>query len=152
MARSGPSRGQARQRRRPKWVLISALVIAAVAVGGVLWWANYSSTEGADSSASAVVPEPVPVERLIELQVALSSPHPAVQAGALDPAIFASLQAGGQPLLPAGSNVTIDTDSSQITGQTASVSAAVSGPRPGEFTLLLALEAGVWVVYAAVPV
>lgn len=146
MSSDVPLRSSRRQRR--KW-LIPAIVIVVLAVSGVLWW-TISSRHADDSSASAV--ERVPIERLVELQDALSSSDPAVQAGALDPAIFRSLQAGGQSLLPAGSTVTIDTDSSRATGQTASVNADVSGPQSGQFTLLLALENGVWVVYAAVPV
>jgi hypothetical protein len=105
----------------------------------------------ADGVASPPPHEPVPAERLNELEAALSSPDTAVQAEALDPAIFASLQASGQPLLPAGSTLEIDTDRSQIVDQTATVGATVSGPQSGEFTLLLALEDGVWFVFAPVP-
>jgi hypothetical protein len=94
----------------------------ALVVGGVLWWMSRPSADGV---ASPPPHEPVPAERLNELEAALSSPDTAVQAEALDPAIFATLQASGQPLLPAGSTLEIDTDSSQIVEQTATVGATV---------------------------
>ena len=150
MASGHPPAETDRRRRWTTWSL-SALVVVALAIGGVLWWTSRPSTNGGDSSATVLDTKPVPKERLQQLEAALSSPDPAVQAAAVDPAIFARLQAAGQALLPTGSTLKIDTDSSHIIGQTASVNASVTGPQSGDFTLLLALESGVWVVYAAVP-
>ena len=93
----------------------------------------------------------LPPARVQQLETALVSQDPATQQSAIDPAVFASLQQGGQPLLPAGSTLSIDPATARVDGQAATVSATVTGPRSGRFTLQLALEGGTWVVFAAEP-
>jgi hypothetical protein len=148
MAAPRPEAAGGPRRRRTVW-LVGALLAAAVCAGAVVWWLTRSSDDGAAADRPRTVP--VPAERLRELQTALSSADPAAQAAVLDPAVVASLQASGSPLLPPGSAVRIDTGSSAAVGLSATVHASVTGPQSGDFTLLLAEEDGVWVVYAAVP-
>lgn len=134
------------------WAALAAVaVLAGVLIGMLAGSLSQAGDESGESQARLPSAEEVPEERLEELQVALSSPDVAVQAAALDPLVRETLQESGRPLLPAGSSVTIDEGSSAITGETATVLASVRGPQAGKFTLLLALEDGVWRVFSAVP-
>lgn len=117
-------------------VAVAVLVVVLVGRGG-------SSAAGGHGS--------LPQARIQQLQKGLVSQNAAAQQNLLDPAVFAGLQQTGQPLLPAGSTLTIDPASARIDGHTATVSAKVTGPRSGRFTLELALENGSWVVFAADP-
>ncbi|MCU1616634.1 MAG: hypothetical protein JWO98_4174 [Frankiales bacterium] len=122
----------------------AGIVLAAVAVFLVV------RLTGNDASA-APGHGTLPAARLTELQTALVSQDPAVQAAALDPAVYASLHQSGQALLPGGSTMTIDPSTARVSGRAATVSATVKGPRSGRFTLQLAQENGIWVVFAAEP-
>lgn len=133
-----------RRRRLLLWLIAVALVLLA-GVAVVLVLLLRSGSSGAPPHGS------LPQARVQQLQKALVSQDPATQQGALDPTVFAGLQQTGQPLLPAGSTLTIDPATERVNGRSATVSATVTGPRSGQFTLELAQENGSWVVFAADP-
>jgi len=134
---------RARRGKRLALLVVGAFVVgAAVATVLVLVRGGRASTPGHGS---------LPQARVQQLEKALVSQDPATQQSAIDPAVFASLQQAGQPLLPAGSTVTIDPSTARVEGHAATVSATVTGPRSGTFTLQLALENGTWGVFAAEP-
>ena len=141
---TGPVPRRARRGKRLALLIVGAVVVvAAVATVLVLVLrGGPSSTPGHGS---------LPQARVRQLEKALVSQDPATQQSAIDPAVFASMQQAGEPLLPAGSTVTIDPSTARVEGHAATVSATVTGPRSGTFTLQLALENGTWVVFAAEP-
>jgi hypothetical protein len=133
---------RARHGKRLALLIVAAVVVVAAVATVLVLGGGRSSTPGHGS---------LPQARVRELEKALVSQDPATQQSAIDPAVFASLQQTGQPLLPAGSTVTIDPSTARVEGHAATVSATVTGPRSGTFTLQLALENGAWVVFAAEP-
>jgi len=136
-------RRRLRGRRLVLLIVGAALVGAATAAFLVLVLGVGRSSTPAHGS--------LPQARVRQLEQALVSKDPATVQGAIDPAVFASLQQAGQPLLPPGSTLTIDRSTTRVDGHAATVSADVTGPRSGKFTLQLALEDGTWVVFAADP-
>jgi hypothetical protein len=134
--------------RRTRRLLLGSIAVGLVLLAGVAVVLVLLLRSG---SSSAPPHGSLPQARVQQLQKALVSQDPATQQSALDPAVYAGLQQTGQPLLPAGSTLTIDPSTARVEGHAATVSATVKGPRSGRFTLQLALENGTWVVFAADP-
>jgi hypothetical protein len=136
-------------RRGPRGRRLALLIVGAAVVGAAIAAVLVLVLGGGQSSTTRH--GSLPQARVQQLEQALVSQDPATQQSALDPAVFANLQQGGQSLLPAGSSLTVDRSTERVEGHTATVSATVTGSRSGKFTLQLALEDGTWVVFAAEP-
>ena len=137
-------------RRRVVLISIAAvLVAAAVAAVIVVLVSTSNDNPTADTSAASVteVPFTVPQADVDVLEAGLVSSDPAVEAKALATILQTTANLENEPLLPAGSSIKIDAGNALRYGDLASVPATVTGPRPGNFLLLLSKEGESWLMY-----
>ena len=71
----------------------------------------------------------------------------AAQASVVAVEVRHAFEARGKPLLPVGSHVSVNQATfHELSAQLATVDAAVSGPHPGHWQLVLVREAGQWLL------
>ena len=90
----------------------------------------------------------MPSSQVSALTAALTSTDPAVVGPILAPAVRSRSASTPFQLLPTGSSVAIDASKMVVTGELATVPAAVTaGPAAGPWTLLLQNVDGQWLLY-----
>jgi hypothetical protein len=141
-----------RFRSRPRRALVHIVVAitAAIVLSGCTGGRkSVSSTSTAGAPVASVSPSvfTVPPKDVAVLEAGLASIDPAVEAKALTAALRTKSNLAAEPLLPAGSRVTIDAGKATRYGDVARVPATVTGPRPGRFMLLLIRAGGSWLLY-----
>jgi len=129
--------------------IAAALAVAVITV--VLVVLSSSGDDKPTGSAPVASGSPasftVPQEDVAVLETGLASSDPAVEARTLAAALRPKSNLAAEPLLPAGSRVTIDAGKATRYGDVGRVPATVTGPRPGHFMLLLSREGGSWLLY-----
>ena len=137
-------------RRRVVLISIAAvLVAAAVAAVIVVLVSTSNDNPTADTSAASVteVAFTVPQADVDVLEAGLVSSDPAVEAKVLSAVLPTTVKLDTGPLLPAGSHIAIDAGNATRFGDLVAVPATVTGPRPGQFSLLLTREGESWLLY-----
>jgi hypothetical protein len=129
-------------------VLVAAAVTAVIVVrvnsGGD---ENSASDTQSPQSFSSPIPFTLPQADVAALESGLVSTDPAVEAKALSAALPTTVKLDTGPLLPAGSHIAIDAGNATRFGDLVAVPATVTGPRPGQFSLLLTREGESWLLY-----
>ena len=130
------------QARRRGWIALAGALLAAT-LGGC---------SGSASTSVSESPDPDPSSALPRLGSDLGSGDSARMASALDPATRAAL-ADPKAVLPTGANITFDPGTLQVTGDSATVTAAVSGTGTAHerVTAVLHRNEGRWRVVCTVP-
>ena len=137
-------------RRRVVLISIAAVLVAAAVTAVIVVLVSRSSDNPAADTSAADVTEvafTVPQADVDVLEAGLVSSDPAVEAKALATILQTTANLENEPLLPAGSSIKIDAGNALRYGDLASVQATVSGPRPGNFMLLLTKEGESWLMY-----
>jgi hypothetical protein len=139
-------------------VAVAALLVA-VGVGVVVATHHHSDRRRQAKAAAAATTDPsmspsmdpptnLSVKRMDAIASDLGSGQQTKIADALDPVAAARLAATGKFPVPRGSSVQLLANTQHVAGQTATVTAVVTAPhgKPTQYTMLLVLEGGRWLV------
>jgi hypothetical protein len=124
-----------------------AAVLLLAACTGSDQGMSSSSVGATPHIASSPSPQPLSPARQAAIGSALSATQPASLAAVLPRPVASAYLASPFPMLPAGSKLKIDWSKLRMSGVLAEAPAAVSGPQPGSWTLLLIRQNGQWDVY-----
>jgi hypothetical protein len=134
---------QSGNRRSPRrrLLIIAGLAILVLTVGASLWLTLGRSANPASAATATIAPQNVS-----HLQKAIDAKTVQAQAQALQPELQAAFIQSGQSMLPAGTSVTIEAPTFQVTdkstGDHATVNATTSSG--STFRLYLIKEEGTW--------
>ena len=129
-------------------VLVGAIVVVFFALGR-----DEPSAQSGDKTSTPAGPPALTVEEAKVFEDRLASADPAVVASVLSAAVAPAYTKSAEPLLPAGTTLSVDETRFTRTGpETASVPATLTGPRPGSCDLLVVREGDRWVVYSTTEV
>lgn len=134
-------------------VIIGVLALGGLGIGLAVGWgsrpptATGASSATAASSGAAVVAAPFPAAQQDRLEQGIDAPTVTAQAGIVAAEIRGQFEKLGKPLLPPGSRLSIDAATFHAaSAQFATVNAAVTGPQPGSWQLVLIREDGQWLL------
>ena len=98
------------------------------------------------AACSSAAPALSAAQRAV-LERGLTARSVRAESAVVAPQVRAAVARLGRPLLPAGSRMVIrESTFRQVTSQTATVQATVTGPSPGHWLLLLVRQDGRWLV------
>lgn len=140
-----------------RWVMCgAATVVVAATVGGFLWFRSSDSALGGSepgpvppSSAPAASPDSamMPIARAQVIERQLVSSRPAEVADVLASSIRPAYLKDPVAVLPVGAVLRLDVPHAEQAGQDVlRVPAAVTGPSPGSWVVLMIRESGEWYV------
>lgn len=129
------------------------LIVGAAAIGVVLallvWLLVARAAQSGSRSALAIE---LPAADVARIEAALPSQDIQQIGESLSPDVRASFLSTNTALLPAESQVTLDTANAVgIAGVSARVPITVTGPQQGNYEALLVFDSGRWLVLGTVP-
>jgi hypothetical protein len=132
------------------WILTIAIVgflaLAGVGIGLAVGLSKPSPSSTTTTAAAPQLTQP----QQVRLEQGITASTIAAQAGILAPEVRSPFEQRGKPLLPSGSHVSInDATFHALSAQLAYVDAAVTGPNPGRWQLVLVRESGQWFLFGA---
>lgn len=134
--------------------IISVLALVAIGIELAVVLGNPSSTgTRAAATATAVASgtpaaaASFPATQRDRLEQGITAPTVTAQAGVVAAEVRGQFKRKGKPLLPPGSRLSIDAASFRtVSARLATVTAAVTGPEPGTWQLVLIRENGQWLL------
>jgi len=119
----------------------------AAGLGGGSPASTSNPSVAAAGSGGAVAAAPFPAAQRDRLQQGITAPTVTAQAGVVAAEVRGQFEKLGRPLLPLGSRLSIDAATFRASSaQFATVTAAVTGPQPGTWRLVLIQEDGQWLL------
>lgn len=133
-------------------VIIGVLALAGLGIGLAAGLGSGAPTGSGTPSATAAssgtaVAAPFPSAQRDQLEQGITAPTVTAQAGVVAAEVRGQFQKLGKPLLPPGSRLSINAATFHAaSAQFATVTAAVTGPQPGTWQLVLIREDGQWLL------
>jgi hypothetical protein len=130
-------------RRKLAVAVIAVLVVAGVGVGLTIGLRSRPAGTATGHAVSSLLSS----TQQTRLERGLTASTVTAQADSLALEVRSKFEDRGEPLLPAGSHVSIDPATfHMLSAQLATVDATVSGPKPGHWQLVLVRESGQWLL------